>query len=203
MPLGAFLENSVILGFIFPGVTVIVLSGFVARTTGEGIWLIIALATIGAFLGDNLDYFIGRRSGKILENKPLFARPIAAVEPFLQKHGIWAIFAGRFSGWSRAWVALASGIIKFTYWKFAIVSAISALTWTSVWIIGGYLLGGKKEIIAQWLSRASILAWIVFGILLIYYFRSRIKLILDLTVFTAYKYGNKLKNGLKNNGPKF
>lgn len=202
VPIGAFLENSVILGFIFPGVTVIVLSGFVARTTGDGLWLIILLATIGAFLGDNLDYFIGRRSGKILEAKPLFARPIATVEPFLQKHGVWAVFIGRFNGYSRAWVALASGIVKFPYWKFAAVSSVSAFAWTSAWIIGGYLLGGNRELIEEWLSKTSILAWIVFAIILTYYFRSRIKLILDLTVFTAKKYGNKLKNGFQNNLPK-
>ena len=73
VPIGAFLENSVILGFLFPGVTIIFLSGFVTRTTGESIWLVVVLATIGSFLGDNLDYFIGRRAGKILEEKPLFA----------------------------------------------------------------------------------------------------------------------------------
>ena len=70
VPIGAFLENSVILGFIFPGVTLIFLSGFVARTTGNSLWLIVLLAALGAFLGDNLDYFLGRKSGKILENKP-------------------------------------------------------------------------------------------------------------------------------------
>jgi len=62
VPVGAFLENSVILGFIFPGVTLIFLSGFVARTTGESIWLIVGLATIGAFLGDNFDYFLGKET---------------------------------------------------------------------------------------------------------------------------------------------
>src|SRR3989344_3237731 len=59
VPIGAFLENSVILGFLFPGVTIIFLSGFVTRTTGESIWLIVVLATLGSFLGDNLDYLIG------------------------------------------------------------------------------------------------------------------------------------------------
>ena len=194
IPIGAFLENSVILGFIFPGVTLIFLSGFVARTTGESIWLIMMLAAIGSFLGDNFDYFLGRHAGKILEQKPLFAKPVAAVEPFLEKHGIWAVFAGRFSGWSRAWVALACGIVKFGYLKFAAASFASALVWTSAWIIGGYLLGGNRELIEQWLTRASVLAWLGFLVIMIYYFRTRIKLVLDLLVFSSRKYGNKVKN---------
>ena len=198
VPIGAFLENSVILGFLFPGVTIIFLSGFVTRTTGESIWLVVVLATIGSFLGDNLDYFIGRRAGKILEEKPLFAKPVAAVEPLLVRYGIWAVFAGRFSGWSRAWVALACGIVRFNYFKFVIVSAISAFVWTSAWIIGGYLVGGNRALIEEWLTRASFLAWLGLAILLIYYFRTRIKLLLDLFVFATRKYGNKVKNGLKN-----
>ena len=197
VPIGAFLENSVVLGFIFPGITIIFLSGFAARTADVSLPLIIALATFGAFLGDNLDYFIGKRAGNLLETKPLFAKPVAAVKPILEKHGIWAIFGGRFSGWSRAWIALACGIVRYPYWRFAIVSAVSALTWTSIWVVGGYLLGGNRELIEQWLTRGSILAWLIFVVLLIYYFRTRIKLVVDIILFASKKYGRRVKNGIR------
>lgn len=195
VPIGAFLENSVILGFIFPGVTLIFLSGFVARTTGESIWLIVSLATIGSFLGDNFDYFLGRNAGKILEAKPLFAKSVKKVEPFLEKHGVWAIFAGRFSGYSRAWVALASGVVRFKYWKFALTSFLSAIVWTTAWIIGGYLIGGNRELLETWFERASLLVWFGFIALALYYFRTRIKLILDLSILFMKKSNNKIKNG--------
>lgn len=191
--IGAFLENSVILGFLFPGVTIIVFSGFVVRTTGGDLALIVVLATLGAFLGDNLDYFIGKKLGSVLETKPLFARPVSAVEPFLEKHGIYAVFAGRFSGWSRAWVALTCGITKFSYLKFAVVSFFSALVWVSAWIIGGYLLGGNEDLIVDVLSQASILAWIGFALILVYYFKTRIRLFLELLVFMSRKYGSRVK----------
>lgn len=197
VPIGAFLENSVILGFIFPGVTVIFLSGFAARGGDVNLLTVIILATIGAFAGDNLDYLIGRRAGKILQEKPLFEKPLATVEPILAKHGIWAIFGGRFSGYSRAWVALACGIVRFPYYKFAAVSAVSAAVWTTAWIVGGYLLGGNRELIEKWLTRGSIVAWLIFVGLVIYYFRTRIKLVLDIVVFASKKYGRRVKNGLK------
>lgn len=197
VPLGAFLENTVILGFIFPGATVIFLSGFVARGSGQELAVIIALAAVGSFAGDNFDYFIGRRTGRVLVAKPLFAKPVALVEPFLAKHGIWAIFAGRFSGWSRAWVALTCGIVRYSYFKFALVSFVSAVVWTSAWIIGGYLLGGERELIEEWLSRISLAAWLAIAVVLIYYFRTRIKLVLDLGVFLLRKYGVRIKNGIK------
>jgi membrane-associated protein len=199
IPIGAFLENSVILGFIFPGTTIIFLSGFVARTAGSDLWVVILLATAGSFLGDNLDYLIGRRVGRILENKPLFAKPIGIVEPLLKKYGVWAIFAGRFSAWSRAWVALASGITRFKYLFFALASALSALVWTSVWVIGGYLVGGNRELISQWLTRASLVVWAGLAVLAVYYFRTRLKLIFDLAMFLSKKYSGKIKNGFGNN----
>lgn len=202
VPIGAFLENSVILGFIFPGVTVIFLSGFVARTTDESLLVIIALASIGSFLGDNFDYFLGRRAGKILEEKPLFAKPISLVEPFLARYGIWAVFAGRFSAWSRAWVAVACGIVKFSFWKFAPVSALSAVVWTTAWVVGGYLLGGNRKLIESWLGKASDLVLIGFLVVLIYYFRTRLKLIFDLVVFFLHRTGKRAVNKVMGNGNK-
>ncbi len=194
IPLGAFLENSVILGFIFPGVTLIFLSGYVARTQHESVVVIIILAALGSFLGDNFDYFLGRKAGNVLAHKPLFKRPIKLVEPFVKKHGVWAVFGGRFSAWSRAWVALVSGIVKFPYWKFAIVSFCSATVWTSIWIVGGYLVGGNKQLIEEWLGRGTFVFWLAFAIGLVIYFRTRLKLVLDLAVFEGKKHGNNVKN---------
>ena len=194
---GAFLENSVILGFLFPGVTIIIFSGFVARTTGTDLGLVVFLATLGSFLGDNLDYFIGSKLGRILETKPLFAKPVSIVEPFLAKHGVYAVFVGRFSGWSRAWVALSCGITSFPYIKFAIVSFSSAFVWVSAWIVGGYLLGGNRELLEEILSKASLIAWAGFAFIVFYYFKSRIKLLLDLMVYIGRKYGGKVKRKIR------
>lgn len=202
IPIGAFLENSIILGFIFPGVTVIFLSGFVARTSGIDLWIIVLLATLGSFIGDNFDYLIGKRAGKVLENKPLFAKPISLVEPFLEKHGIWAVFGGRFSAWSRAWVSLACGMVEFSYWKFASVSFVSALSWTSAWVVGGYLLGGNRELLEEWFSRGSDLVLLSLAALVIYYFRTRLKLIFDLVVYYVQKSGKRAVNKVKGNDGK-
>ncbi|MBI2598748.1 VTT domain-containing protein, partial [Candidatus Curtissbacteria bacterium] len=156
--------------------------------------VIIALATLGSFLGDNFDYFLGRHGGRLLEEKPLYKKSVTKVEPFLEKYGILAIFAGRFSGWSRAWIALASGIIKFRWWKFALVSLLSAFSWTGAWVIGGYLLGANRDLIEDYLGRASVVAWLVFLAILIYYFRTRIRLILELIAYTSKKHGARIKD---------
>jgi len=92
-------------------------------------------------------------------------------------------------------VALACGVVRFNYLKFAIVSACSALVWTTAWIVGGYLVGGNKKLIEEWFSRASILVWLGFIALVVYYFRTRIKLILDLVLIFLNKSKDRVKNG--------
>lgn len=194
LPLAAFAENSIILGFIFPGITVLLLAGFIARTSGDNLVAIIVLAVLGAFGGDNFDYYIGRRGGEYLEDKPLYAKSLKKVEPFLRKYGIFSIFFGRFFGWSRAWVALACGILRYPYWKFAPVSVFSAIIWTSIWVVLGYLLGANRKLIENYFGRAYILSWLVFLAILVYYFRTRIRLILELAAFTSKKHGRRIKN---------
>ncbi len=194
IPVAAFLENSIILGFIFPGVTVLLLAGFIARSSGDNLVVIISLAILGAFLGDNFDYHLGRRGGRYLEEKPLYAKSVRKVEPFLTKYGIFAIFFGRFSGWSRAWVALACGILRYPYWKFAPVSVASAIIWTSIWVVLGYLLGANRKLIEDYMGRAYLVSWLVFLAVLVYYFRTRIRLILELVAFTSKKHGRRIKS---------
>jgi Uncharacterized membrane-associated protein len=65
-----FLENSVGAGVIVPGETLVIIGGFYARI-GE-LWLpgVAMVAIVGAVLGDNLGYWIGRRYGRGLPRTP-------------------------------------------------------------------------------------------------------------------------------------
>lgn len=195
LPIAAFLENSVIFGFIFPGMTVILLSGFAARTTEHSLVFIITLATLGSFAGDNFDYFVGHHTGRLVVKKPLFAKPVAKVTPYLEKYGILAIFLGRFTAWTRAWVALVCGITGVNYFKFATVSFISATVWSSIWITAGYLLAGQRQLIEDWLGRASLISYAIFVGLLVYFIRGRFRLVSDLVKFVYKKSKKKLGYG--------
>lgn len=93
-------------------------------------------------------------------------------------------------------MALSCGITAFPYIKFAVVSFVSAFVWVSAWIVGGYLLGGNHDLLEEVLSKASIVAWIGLGLIVFYYFKSRIKLFLELMVFTGKKYGSRVRKKL-------
>jgi len=59
-----FLENSVGAGVIVPGETLVIIGGFYARLGELSLPWVAVAACVGAILGDNVGYLIGRRFGR-------------------------------------------------------------------------------------------------------------------------------------------
>src|SRR5436190_9132548 len=58
---GVMLENA---GIPVPGETILLVAGFFASRHGFNLWLVMIIAAVGAVLGDNAGYWIGRRAGR-------------------------------------------------------------------------------------------------------------------------------------------
>ena len=58
---GVMLENA---GVPVPGETILLAAGFFAAQGHFHLWMVIAIAALGAMLGDNAGYAIGRRVGR-------------------------------------------------------------------------------------------------------------------------------------------
>lgn len=54
------LENTLFLGFIIPGLTVLVVAGLLVETGDVAVVPVVVAAVLGTLLGDNLNYAIGR-----------------------------------------------------------------------------------------------------------------------------------------------
>src|SRR3954451_13343074 len=83
-----------------PSETIVVTSGIVAAKGGLSVFLLIPLAALGAFCGDNASYWLGRRIGD-----PIAARAfrsdsakerLAWAERAIKGHGSILIVVGRF-----------------------------------------------------------------------------------------------------------
>lgn len=116
------------------------------------VWVMIA-AGLGAFLGDNVAYWIGRAAGR-----PLFERVLrdrsgqldTAADQFHQRGGAF-IIVGRFVPGGRTVVAIGAGVLHFPWLKFILYDAVAAVIWAFQAALPGYI-GGVLVADRPWLA---------------------------------------------------
>lgn len=128
------------INFFVPGEPAFLLAGF-ELGSGRG-WDLVFLVFLGAILGDQSSYLIGRLYGKKLFGRfksPKRRRFIARGRLMIKKYGARFVFTSRFLG-PVSWVAQAmAGTYKLNYFKYSIASVSSAIISISQFIVVGYL----------------------------------------------------------------
>lgn len=153
---------------VFPAVpseTLLILGG-VQAAQGELslVWLIPAGA-IGAFLGDNASYWIGRTGGRPLvrklEKRKRLVGKLDWARERLKAGGGYIIAVARFVPGGRTAVTFSAGALKMPWPRFLLLSAIGATVWAVYSALVGYL-GGRAFANSEW--QALVLA---FGIAIV------------------------------------
>ena len=134
-------------GIPFPGETMLLLASFYAGTSQQlSIPIVIACAALGAIVGDNLGYLVGRTGGRALAlryGKYIRLRPehLDSAERFFKKHGDKTVFFGRFIAILRAWAAFLAGVNHMPWRKFLVFNAAGGILWATIYGILGYVAG--------------------------------------------------------------
>ncbi|MFL6118263.1 DedA family protein [Actinophytocola sp.] len=142
-----FAECGLLIGFFLPGDSLLFVAGlFVATGTIETpLWLVCALVTVCAFVGNVCGYWIGSKVGPSLFNKPnskLFKREhVAKTHEFFEKYGARAIIMARFVPIVRTFITATAGVGRMDAKRFFSYSAVGAFLWASGVTILGYFLG--------------------------------------------------------------
>lgn len=152
-----FLETSAFLGLIAPGETIIVLCGFYAFRGVLDPFTVAGVAIAGAFAGDQVGYWIGRRYGRDVLHRFgryfLFdAKRIAATERYYDRHGRKTVFVGRFMSILRSFGPVVAGASRMTYGSFLVWSAVSCVVWGATFATLGYFFGASWDIIDRYLG---------------------------------------------------
>jgi len=143
--LGVMLENA---GLPLPGESVLLFGAFLAHRGGLRIGWVIANAFAGATAGGSLGYFVGYLGGpelvRRMRNRALFfGDRFDRAQATFQKHGAWAVFAGRFVLGLRVVVGLLAGALKMRFLQFFLVNALGALLWAATMGSIGYAIGSS------------------------------------------------------------
>jgi membrane protein DedA with SNARE-associated domain len=170
--LATLLENSIGAGVIVPGETLVLLGGVYAAVGDLWLPLVIVVVVVGAVVGDNVGYWIGRRYGRgFLERygRRLFVTPerVATAERYYATHGGKTIFFARFIPVVRSVGFIVAGVAHMQWKRFILYDLAGSLVWGVTHSVIGYALGESYERFARYSTPAgiAILAVLVFLIL--------------------------------------
>jgi membrane-associated protein len=142
-----FIETGLVAMPFLPGDSLLFTSGLFAASGDLNLSLLLILLFIAAVLGDNCNYWIGRKVGlkvfsvKIKGRQIVNEKYLTQTEAFFEKNGVKAIIMARFVPFVRTFAPFAAGIGKMDYKKFLLFDLLGGFLWIFSLTIAGYLLG--------------------------------------------------------------
>ncbi len=148
-----FIETGLVIMPFLPGDSLLFTAGLFAAPALDGtpgdlnIWFLLPLLFVAAVLGDNINYWIGRKLGLGVFNWKIKGRQLVKqsllekTEAFFEKNGVKAIIMARFVPLVRTFTPFAAGIGKMKYRKFFLFDAVGGFLWIFSLTLAGYFLG--------------------------------------------------------------
>ena len=142
--LAAIIEALAIVGTIIPGTFIVMGIAGAAAMAGHPVLPFIAVAVLGAVIGDYLSYWLGHHfRHSVRQWRPLAARPqiMAAADRFFAKYGTYSVALCRFIPVLRSTVPLVAGITGMSRRRFLVANVASALVWAPAHVCPAQLAG--------------------------------------------------------------
>jgi len=172
-------------GIPFPGETMLIIAAVYAGTTHHlSILLVIIAAAVGAILGDNLGFWVGREGGYRLLRRygryiRLDERKLKLGQYLFMKHGDKVVFFGRFVAVLRAWAAFLAGTNRMKWGSFLLFNALGGVVWATIFGLGGYYLGDKIHLLTGPIGIVAIVLAVLILIAFFFFLRHNEKRLED------------------------
>lgn len=142
-----FAETGLLIGFLFPGDTLLIISGLLTHTNnvfGVNIWIVAALIALAAFVGGEVGYLIGRKGGPAIferRDSGLFSRKnVDRTNAFFDRFGPLTVILARFVPIVRTFAPIAAGVGRMPWRKYSLYNLIGALLWGFGLTMVGYVI---------------------------------------------------------------
>jgi|SRR5688572_728554 len=142
-----FIETGLVAMPFLPGDSLLFTAGLFARAGMLDMSYLLILLFIAAVLGDNCNYWIGRKIGLKIFTLNIKGRPLVKksyldkTHEFFEKQGTKAIIMARFVPIVRTFAPFAAGVGEMSYRKFVSFDILGGALWIGSLTTAGYLLG--------------------------------------------------------------
>lgn len=140
-----FAECGLLVGAIFPGDSLLFTAGLLASRGYLNVVILIPLLFVAAVAGDNVGYWIGKKSGPRVftrEESFFFHKDHAErARRFFEEHGAKSIVLARFVPIVRTFVPVLAGVGKMDYRTFFRFNLIGGALWSAGITLAGFFLG--------------------------------------------------------------
>ena len=140
-----FSETGLVFMTFLPGDSLLFVAGAVAaQEAGLHVGVLMAVITVGAILGNTLNYYIGAWLGKkVYDGTIRWIDPVALrkTHDFYERHGGKTVVISRFVPIIRSFAPLVAGASGMEVHKFQLFNVTGALLWVVSLVGGGYLFG--------------------------------------------------------------
>lgn len=138
-----FMETGLVIFPWLPGESLIFLTAsFIAFHPVLKMEIVIPVFFLAAFIGDTVNYFIGRSLSRWQWlSKRVNGPGMVKAHQLLEKHGIKTVAFGRFVPLIRTFVPLIAGTMHFYFRRFMIGNLLGVIIWVLLASVVGYYFG--------------------------------------------------------------
>jgi membrane-associated protein len=172
-----FAETGLLIGFFFPGDSLLFLAGIGASSLAPQIftglqlnlWVLLIGAPVCAIVGAQIGHFLGARLGRRMLHKPnsriLKPEYVEKAEHYFNKFGpAKAVILARFIPIVRTFLNPVAGVLEMPARQFFVYNVIGGVLWTEGIILLGYAFAGR---ITQFIPASKIDSYLLPLVILI------------------------------------
>ncbi|MCF6289005.1 MAG: DedA family protein [Proteobacteria bacterium] len=137
-------ESLLLVGLLLPGAALLIGLGTLIGLGVVDLQLAWITASLGAFVGDGISFWIGRHYQQgLLKVWPMYKFPklIDQGQTFFTKWGALSVFVGRFVGFVRPIIPAIAGMMAMSVKKYISISAVASILWAPFYLLPGMLFG--------------------------------------------------------------
>lgn len=155
----------------------LITAGIMCHTGDMHVVWAITWASIGAWIGDQVYFYIGRYNKSYITGKlSSQRRKFALAHIMLKKYGWPIIFFQRYLYGMRTIIPMSIGLTRYSAKMFALINFLSAIAWSSVTIILAYIFGEELLKAVHWAKEHFYLALIMGAVFIgsVYYYMHKV-----------------------------